>query len=67
MTDLPKLLNSREAAPCVGVAEKTLNNWRVLGLGPKFIRAGGRIVYDPSDIEEWKSAQRRSSTSELAA
>jgi DNA-binding transcriptional MerR regulator len=64
---MEKLLTQIEAAPRVGVAPKTLANWRTLGTGPKFIRAGGRIAYDPADIEAWKAARRVSSTSELVA
>ncbi len=61
------LLNTRDAAPLVGVAPKTLENWRVLGLGPKHIRAGRRVVYDIRDIEAWKAAHRVGSTSETVA
>lgn len=65
--NLAELLNTKMAAPHVGVAAKTLENWRTLGLGPKFIRAGGRIVYDPRDIEAWKAERRVGSTSEQVA
>lgn len=64
---MEKLLTAAEAAPRVGVAAKTLANWRVLGCGPKFIRAGARIAYDPADIEAWKAGRRFNSTSEQAA
>jgi len=62
-----KLLNTVEAAPFVGVAPKTLMNWRVAGLGPKHIRAGRRIGYDVADIEEWKDERRVRSTSQSIA
>jgi len=58
------LLSTEDAAPRVGVEAKTLANWRYLGTGPKFIRAGRRIVYDPADIEAWKANRRVGSTSE---
>lgn len=61
---MEKLLSESEAAPRVGVKPKTLANWRTLGLGPKFIRAGRLIAYDPADIEAWKDTRRVSSTSE---
>lgn len=61
------LLSEREAAPRVGVAVKTLQNWRVAGQGPRFIKAGRRVVYDPSDIEEWKAGRKVRSTSEPVA
>ncbi|GAM01978.1 helix-turn-helix transcriptional regulator [Sphingomonas parapaucimobilis] len=64
---MEKLLSPAEAAPRVGVAAKTLANWRVLGRGPKFIRAGVKIAYDPADIEAWKASNRFGSTSEQVA
>lgn len=62
-----KLLSTSEAAPAVGVAAKTLENWRTVGFGPKFIKAGRKVLYDPGDIEAWKDANRFSSTSEVTA
>ncbi len=63
------LLNTKQAAPCIGVAPGTLENWRVSGLGPKFIKTygkRGKVLYDPADIEVWKEANRFQSTSEAA-
>ncbi len=62
-----ELLTERDAAPRCGVSPKTLANWRVLGRGPRFIKAGGRIAYDPADIETWKADRRVNSTSEAVA
>jgi predicted DNA-binding transcriptional regulator AlpA len=59
-----ELLTTRQAAPLVGVTPGTLENWRVAGRGPKHIRAGRNVRYDPRDIESWKDAHRVSSTSE---
>lgn len=61
------LLSTKEAAPFIGVAESTLENWRVQGIGPKFIKTPGKrgkVLYDPADIEAWKGANRYQSTSE---
>lgn len=60
------MLSTVEAAGFVGVAPKTLENWRTTGSGPKFVKAGRRVVYDPADIAAWKNANRFSSTSEVA-
>lgn len=62
-----KLLNTVEAAPLMGVEPKTAHNWRSLGYGPKFIRAGRKVAYDPVDIEAWKASRRVGSTSEPVA
>lgn len=61
------LLDTIEAAPLAGASPKTLENWRTLGCGPKFIRVGRLIRYDPDDIKDWRDARRVSSTSERAA
>ncbi|MGE7207044.1 helix-turn-helix domain-containing protein [Sphingomonas sp. NPDC019816] len=64
---MQKLLSTSEAAPLIGVAPKTLMNWRVLGVGPHHIRAGRKVAYDVNDIEAWKAARRVRSTSQLVA
>jgi predicted DNA-binding transcriptional regulator AlpA len=61
-----ELLSSRQAAPLVGVSAGTLDNWRVVGRGPRFIKAGRKVVYDPADIAAWKAAHSFASTSEAA-
>lgn len=58
-------LDTVEAAPIIGVAVGTLQNWRVAGKGPRFRKAGRRVVYDLPDLEAWKDANRFSSTSEV--
>jgi DNA-binding transcriptional MerR regulator len=63
------LLDTKAAAPFCGVSPGTLENWRVKGLGPKFIKTPGvrgKVLYDPADIETWKEANRYQSTSEAA-
>ena len=64
-TSLLPLLPTHEAAPLAGVAAKTLENWRTLGLGPKFIKAGRRVLYDPADLRAWRDQHRVGSTSEM--
>ena len=59
------LIPTAEAAPLAGVAPKTLENWRTLGLGPKFIKAGRRVLYDPTDLLAWRDQNRFGSTSEV--
>lgn len=65
--NLSELLTSERAAPFVGTEPKTLDNWRTLGKGPKFIRVGRKAMYHPDDIAEWVAARRVQSTSELVA
>lgn len=48
----------------LNVSERTLERWRVEGSGPAYLKAGRRVLYLQSDIEEWLEASRRNSTSE---
>ena len=36
---------------------------RIKGTGPKFIRCGGKILYDMRDVEAWLNARKFESTS----
>jgi predicted DNA-binding transcriptional regulator AlpA len=57
------LLNEREAAKRLGLARKTLSNWRSRGCGPAHYRLGGRVMYSPDDVDAWLATRRRTSTS----
>ncbi len=63
---MQRLLTTAEAAPLFGVTPKTAENWRCLGMGPAFVRAGRRVVYDPADIAAWIEKNRATSTSQSA-
>lgn len=62
------LLTTKQAAKFVGLSESTLNQYRVTGRGPRFIRLGGsRLVrYDRRELETWARSDQRLSTSEAA-
>jgi predicted DNA-binding transcriptional regulator AlpA len=61
----PRLVRTEEAAKLLGLAPSTLEKYRCLGGGPKFIRLGSRAVaYDPDDLLKWAKALVVSSTSE---
>lgn len=67
-SEMHDLLDTKAAAPRIGVTAGTLENWRVQGVGPKFIKTPGKrgkVLYDPADIEAWKAERRFSSTSEV--
>jgi len=46
-----KFLTSKEAAQYLRVKEETMEIWRYRGKGPRFRRAGRRILYAIEDIE----------------
>ena len=48
-------LNTKDAATYVGLSPKTLANYRVNGLGPKYVKRG-LVSYFKTDLDEWLSA-----------
>lgn len=52
-TDNAELLNEREAAAFLRVAQGTLQQWRAAGKGPPFHRLGRTIRYDREALRMW--------------
>ena len=53
------LINQAELSRLIDKPEGTLEQWRHKGIGPPFIKVGGRSVrYRPSDVEAWLEGQR---------
>jgi hypothetical protein len=50
-----KLYTPKEAPAVVGLKEKTLAEYRRLGIGPEFIRCGSRIFYPESSLLKFLS------------
>jgi hypothetical protein len=47
------------------LSPKTLERWRVLGTGPKYIRLPGKVIYRLCDIEAYENECLVSSTAEF--
>jgi predicted DNA-binding transcriptional regulator AlpA len=62
-----KLIDARAAASRLGLAVQTLARWRVEGGGPPFLKLGGSVRYDLSDLDAWLDAQRRRHTAEAGS
>ncbi|WP_254441251.1 helix-turn-helix transcriptional regulator [Pandoraea cepalis] len=45
------------------ISEATLERWRSEGIGPKFLKLQGRVLYRQSDIEAYEESCLRISTS----
>ena len=39
--------------------ESTLRYWRCAGIGPTYVKLGGRIKYDLADVEAYVRANKR--------
>jgi len=57
-------MNQMELAARWRISPRTLERWRWIGDGPRFVKLGGRVVYRLCDIEEYEQAMIRSSTSD---
>lgn len=46
-------MNTQGAAAYLGLRPATLNNWRQIGKGPRFLRIGGRVLYRKNDLDSY--------------
>ncbi|HVT16378.1 MAG TPA: helix-turn-helix domain-containing protein [Thermoanaerobaculia bacterium] len=58
------LLGEKDAALFLNLSVKTLQNWRVSGRGPSFVKIGRRVQYRLTDLEEYVAKCVRCSTSD---
>jgi Helix-turn-helix domain len=59
------LLTEEQTARALGnLSVKTLQRWRWAGRGPRFIKIGAAVRYDPEDLAVFIEAGRRNSTSD---
>ncbi len=59
-----RLLRESEAAQMLSLEVSTLRRWRWSGRGPRFLKLGGAVRYDRTDIDAFVEASRRASTSD---
>lgn len=67
MADLPKVVTTEAAARFVGLSESTLAKLRLNGNGPIYCKLGRRVVYRPSDLEQWLQSRTTRDTSDADA
>ena len=58
------LLTQREAASVLRLSERTLERWRVAGIGPRFVRLNHAIRYRQADLDAHVAARVVGSTSQ---
>ena len=59
-----RLLKEGEVAQILSLEVATLRRWRWSGRGPRFLKLGGAVRYDPADLSAFIEQQRRTSTSD---
>ncbi|TQF78664.1 helix-turn-helix domain-containing protein [Elioraea sp. Yellowstone] len=52
-------LHQADLARRWNISPRTLERWRWLGQGPRFLKIGGRVAYRIEDIEAFEAAQVR--------
>ena len=61
------LMNEQQAAQRLNVAVKTLQKWRVVGGGPRFVKLGRCVRYTLADLGDFIAVHRVPHTSALTA
>ena len=65
ISDPKRLINEKEAAVFLGVTRRALQQWRLNGSGPKYVKISQRCVrYRRIELIKWSEERLRSSTSE---
>ena len=62
--EIDHLLHETEAAKILSMKVSTLRRWRWSGEGPKFIKVGAAVRYDPQTLKDYLAERERSSTSD---
>ena len=59
---VPKQMTTKQAADYLSLSPHTLNQWRSLGKGPRFVRLGGAVRYPKTFLDSYLQASERRST-----
>jgi len=54
-----KLLSTKQVSTILDLPESSLRYWRCAGIGPPFVKLGGRIKYDEADVDSYVKANKR--------
>lgn len=61
---MSRRLRVKEAALYLGLSWGHLANLRTAGSGPRFLKLGGRVLYDTRELDKWLDENTRLSTSD---
>lgn len=62
MSDPIRHLNQTDLARRWSLSPRTLERWRWLGQGPRYLKTGGRVVYRLEDIGAYEAERTRESS-----
>ena len=48
-------LNQKQLATLWGISQATLERWRSEGIGPKYLKFSGRVLYRKTDIDAYEA------------
>ncbi len=57
------MLRTPAAAAYCGSSTSTFEKIRLTGGGPRYLKLGRRVAYDPADLDAWLATKCRASTS----
>ena len=60
-------LNQKQLAARWNISEASLERWRSAGIGPKFLKICGRVLYRQVDIEAYEESCLATSTKTAVA
>lgn len=60
--DLVRNYQENEAAEFLRCSPRTLQHWRQVGGGPRYVKVGRRVLYRPVDLVEFLSQRVRRTT-----
>ena len=60
-------INQKQLAARWCISEATLERWRSEGIGPKFLKRCGRVIYRRVDIDAYEESCLATSTKTVAA
>ncbi len=64
---LAELLTQKQAAELLHISTRTLERMRLEGTGPRFRKAGRRVLYSRLAIEQWLETREFESAAEARA
>jgi predicted DNA-binding transcriptional regulator AlpA len=50
---MDSFLNEKQLAAYLGISVAALRAWRLKGLGPRFVKLGSAVRYDPAAVQAW--------------